>query len=91
VSREHLLCALVMPASIAAILLYAWPVFFVALQLLLQITAFIAVTGLLGIPAWMGYTLATTPAPRPIEAELKGLEEGKEGEGEAPAKAGAGS
>lgn len=89
-SREHLLCALIMPASIAAILLYAWPVFFVALQLMLQITAIIAVTGLLRITAWMGYTLATT-APRPIEAELKELEEGKEGEGEAPAKAGAGS
>ena len=49
--------------------------------LILQITGFIAVAGVFGILAWIGYTLATTPPPKPIEeiekeieAELKKLE-----------------
>lgn len=32
----------------------------------LRITAFLAVALLLGILAWIGYTMATTPAPEPI-------------------------
>jgi len=85
--------AAVMLASIAGILLYAWLVFFVAPQLVLQITAFIAVAGILGILAWIGYTLATTPPPKPIEEIEKEMEgelkqaggealERREGEGE---------
>ena len=48
----------------------------------MQLTAFIAVAGVLGILAWIGYTLATTPPPKPIEeiereleTELKKIEE----------------
>jgi predicted DNA-binding transcriptional regulator len=32
----------------------------------LRITAFLAVAVLLGILAWIGYTMATTPPPEPI-------------------------
>ncbi|MDV3244190.1 MAG: hypothetical protein LYZ66_03295 [Nitrososphaerales archaeon] len=32
----------------------------------LRITAFLAVALLLGILAWIGYTMATTPPPEPI-------------------------
>ena len=35
--------------------------------LVIQISAFGAVTGMLAIMAWIGYTLATTPAPMPLE------------------------
>jgi len=36
-------------------------------MLTIQISAFIAVAALLSIIAWIGYTLATTPPPTPIE------------------------
>ncbi len=76
--------------SIAVIIGYAWILFFTEWTLLLmQITLMIAVICLLGIIAWIGYTLATTPPPKPIEEiekeiqqELKNLEkEGSQEEG----------
>jgi predicted DNA-binding transcriptional regulator len=35
--------------------------------LLIQLTLMIAVAAVLGVVAWIGYTLATTPLPKPIE------------------------
>jgi predicted DNA-binding transcriptional regulator len=70
-----------MVLSIAVIIVYAWILFFTEWSvLLMQITLMIAVAGILGILAWIGYTLATTPPPKPveeIEKELKNLEEHK--------------
>ncbi|MHB9301396.1 transcriptional regulator [Thermofilum pendens] len=43
--------------------------------LLLQLTGFVAVAGVLGILAWIGFTLATTPPPKPIEEIEKEIEE----------------
>jgi len=71
-----------MLVSIAVIIGYAWVLFFTEWTLLLiQITLMVAVVILLGIIAWIGYTLATTPPPKPIEEiekeiqqELKNLE-----------------
>lgn len=64
-----------MAAAVIGILVYAWILFFTDWALiLLQITAFIAVAGVLGILAWIGYTLATTPPPKPIEEIEKELE-----------------
>lgn len=37
-------------------------------------TALLAVLGVLGILAWIGYTMATTPPPKPIEDFEKELE-----------------
>jgi len=42
------------------LLLYFWP------TIVLEITAFLAVVVLLGILAWIGWTMATTPPPEPI-------------------------
>jgi predicted DNA-binding transcriptional regulator len=42
------------------VLLYMWP------TLILEITAFLAVVVLLGILAWIGWTMATTPPPEPM-------------------------
>jgi len=74
--------------SIIVIIIYAWILFFTQWSMLLmQVTLMVAVAGVLGILAWIGYTLATTPPPKPIEKieeeleeELKKLEEeaGKE-------------
>ena len=36
-------------------------------QLVVQISAFLAVAAVLVIVAWIGYTLATTPSPMPLD------------------------
>jgi predicted DNA-binding transcriptional regulator len=85
--------------SVAVILFYAVGLFAPDLirpgmdQLLVKVTVFAAVAAVFGILAWIGYTLATTPPPKPIEEiekeleeELKRLEkelkEAEEGQGE---------
>jgi len=42
-----------------ALMLFAW-------EITIRVTAFLAVALLLGILAWIGYTMATTPPPEPI-------------------------
>jgi len=81
--RDQLVGALILIASIIGIIIYGWIVFFTEwFLLLLRITGFIAVAAVFGILAWIGYTLATTPPPKPIEEiekelneELKSIEE----------------
>ncbi len=41
------------------LMVYAW-------EATLRVTAFLGVALLLGILAWIGYTMATTPPPEPI-------------------------
>jgi predicted DNA-binding transcriptional regulator len=54
--------------GVIGILFYGWLVFFSPWQVfILQLTAFVAVAAVLGILAWVGYALATTPPPKPIE------------------------
>jgi len=54
--------------GVIGILLYGWLVFFSPWQVfILQLTAFVAVAAVFGILAWVGYALATTPPPKPIE------------------------
>ena len=43
--------------------------------LLLKLTAAVAVTVVFALLGWIGYTLATTPPPKPIEEIEKELEE----------------
>jgi len=47
------------------------------IPLVINISAFVAVAAILAVIAWIGYTLATTPAPMPLEdfEEFEGLEE----------------
>jgi len=57
-----------MAVGVIGILLYGWLVFFSPWQvLILQLTAFMTVAAVFGILAWVGYALATTPPPKPIE------------------------
>ena len=73
---DRVVGALILVGSILGILAYFWLVFLSPWVLLtMQLTAFIAVAAVLVILAWIGYTLATTPPPRPIEEIERELEE----------------
>lgn len=77
-SKDQLIGGVLAVGSIIGILVYAWLVFLAESWLsilVLKFTGFIAVAGVLGILAWIGYTLATTPPPKPIEEIEKELEE----------------
>ena len=74
--RDQVIGALLIVLSVAVIIVYGWIVFFTEWSLLLlQVTGFVAVAGIFGILAWIGYTLATTPPPKPIEEIEKELKE----------------
>ncbi|MEM2872557.1 MAG: hypothetical protein QXD82_00110 [Nitrososphaerales archaeon] len=69
-NKDQVIGALILIASVLGIIVYGWLLFFVAPQLVLQISAFIAILVILGILAWIGWTMATTPPPAPMEAEI---------------------
>jgi len=47
---------------------YGW-LLYVFAMIILQLTAFLAVAAVLVILAWIGWTMATTPPPEPIDFE----------------------
>ena len=51
-----------------------WPIEFT----LIAIPVFIAFIAIMGIGAWIGWTMATTPPPKPIEEITSEIEEKKE-------------
>jgi len=71
--RDRLVGFSILTASVIGVGVYAWLLYAYAL-VMLQITAFVLVAFILGILAWIGYTLATTPPPAPIEDIEKELE-----------------
>ncbi|MEM0117582.1 MAG: hypothetical protein QXV32_03975 [Conexivisphaerales archaeon] len=76
-NKDQGLGVVILIASILGILIYGGLVFFAGFVIsvwVLRITAFIAVAGVLAILAWIGYTLATTPPPQPIEELEKELQ-----------------
>ena len=74
-NRDQVFGVLILIASVIGIIVYGWILFFTEWTiLLLQLTGFVAVAAVLGILAWIGYTLATTPPPKPIEEIEKELE-----------------
>ncbi|MEM2590586.1 MAG: transcriptional regulator, partial [Zestosphaera sp.] len=74
-SRDQVIGYLLLAASAVVIVVYGWLVFATEYALLiLKLTGFIAVAGVFGILAWIGYTLATTPPPKPIEEIEKEIE-----------------
>ncbi len=82
-SRDKVVGVGLLVVSVVIILAYIYLVFFTPYKILvLQITDALAVILVFGILAWVGYALATTPPPKPIEeiekeieTELKKLEE----------------
>jgi len=53
--------------SILGIIVYGVLLFFFSAQVL-AVTAFVGVAGIFIVLAWIGYTMASTPPPAPIEA-----------------------
>lgn len=89
--KDQFVGAALMTASLIVVIAYVWLVFFPPLTgadiFMLKLTGTVAVAGVFGILSWIGYTLATTPPPKPIEEIEKEIEkELKEIEGEAPSK-----
>ncbi len=77
-NKDQILGAALTAGSIVAIAAYGWLVFLAeqwVQELVIRLTGFIAVAGILGIIAWIGYTLATTPPPPSVEEIEKELEE----------------
>jgi len=79
VTRDRVIGALLIAISIAVVVLYLWLLFFPSVKgidfILMKITIAIGVVALSSIVGWIGYTLATTPPPKPIEEIEKEIEE----------------
>ena len=66
--KDQLIGLIIFILSTVGIIIYGWLLFYSGNTLLvLQITAFLAVGFLLVILAWIGWTMARTPPPPPIE------------------------
>lgn len=83
-TKDQVVGALILIGSIAGIVIYGWLVGFSPWPVItLQLTAFLGIGVILAILAWIGWTLATTPAPTPIEeTPLEAPEEEKPPAGE---------
>ena len=81
---DRVLGGAILVLSLAGVVVYFWLLFMSPWAwLTIQVSAFLAVGLCLLIMAWIGYTLATTPPPMPLEdfdfeAELGESEESEE-------------
>ena len=67
--KDQVLGASILLFSVLGIIFYGWLILFSPWSLLvLQLTALLVVGGVLVISAWIGWTMATTPPPVPIES-----------------------
>ncbi len=64
-ANDRVMGGVILTGSVIGIVVYGLLVYFWPL-IVLEITAFVTVAVLLGILAWIGYTMATTPPPEPI-------------------------
>ena len=86
---DRVLGAGILLGSLLGMAIYFWLVFLSPWAwLIVQLSAFLAVAAVLVILAWIGYTLATTPSPEPLEGFGEDIEhvepETTEEEEEAP-------
>ena len=66
--NDRLTGYLILVGSLLGIAGYFYLVFLSPwIMLIIQVSAFAAVTAMLAIVAWMGYMLATTPPPMPLK------------------------
>jgi len=84
-NKDQILGVMILVGSTMGILIYSWLLYIFPI-IVLQVTAFVAAAGVLGILAWIGWTMATTPPPEPIdfEAPLPASEEGGGAEAQKP-------
>lgn len=83
--NDRVLGSLILVGSLAGIAAYFWLLFLSPWAwLTIQVSALAAVGAMLLIMAWIGYTLATTPPPMPLEDfdSESGLDEETEEENE---------
>jgi len=75
-SRDRVVGLVLLVVSVVVIVAYAYVMFETHYAfLLLQLTGVVAIAVVFGILAWVGYALATTPPPKPIEEIEKEIEE----------------
>lgn len=83
-NRDQVIGGGLLVASLVIIIVYLWLIFVPPSWnifgdpidiFMLKLTGTFAIVGFFGILAWIGYTLATTPPPKPIEEIEKELEE----------------
>jgi len=67
-NRDRVVGVIILVMSVLILLVYGW-FLIVSPMIVLQITAFAAVGAVLVVAAWIGWTMATTPPPAPLEAE----------------------
>ena len=67
-NRDRVVGVIILVMSALILLVYSW-FLIVSPIIVLQITAFVAVGAVLVVAAWIGWTMATTPPPAPLEAE----------------------
>ena len=72
-NKDRAIGAVILVGSIVGIAAYTWLLYAYA-TIVLQITAFVAVAGILVILAWIGWTMATTPLPAPLDLESTPIE-----------------
>jgi len=65
-AKDSITGAVILAASIVGIIVYGLLIVY-AWAITLRVTAFLGVALILAILAWIGYTMATTPAPEPIQ------------------------
>jgi hypothetical protein len=69
-SKDQSFGAVIFIACVFGIILYAW-LLYMWPMITLQATGFIAVTGVLAIGAWIGWVMATTAPPAPLESSFE--------------------
>lgn len=73
---DRVLGAGILLGSLLGIACYFWLMFLSPWSMLVvQLSAFLAVAAVLVIVAWIGYTLATTPPPEPMEGFMEDSDE----------------
>lgn len=67
-ANDRALGGIILLGSLAGVVIYFWLLFMSPWAwLTIKVSAFLAVGMVLLIVAWIGYTLATTPPPMPLE------------------------
>jgi len=68
VNKDQIYGVVILVGGLAGLAVYTWLLYMFPM-VVLQVTAFLAVAAVLVILAWIGWTMATTPPPEPIDFE----------------------